>query len=229
MEDVEFKSQGFLPRGSNYYNTFMHVSTREWSYKEYIHINENFEKINGDCSHSGGFLSCHVTWNKPSLGSYAWLTFCSFSAVCTVEQDTLKTFDDVEIQHTLPDRCMHVLAKDCTKNNSFIVLMSKDTRHPDKKIIEILVEQEKIRIAHLGSAGYQIQVRIYIFSNFFWFPYFCLIFFQTSFFRLFCTFTLDLNSCRLSAIFPVFINHRHSTIDLSCRLKNSITNRTTLL
>lgn len=171
MEDVEFKSQGFLPRGSNYYNTFMHVSTREWSYKEYIHINENFEKINGDCSHSGGFLSCHVTWNKPSLGSYAWLTFCSFSAVCTVEQDTLKTFDDVEIQHTLPDRCMHVLAKDCTKNNSFIVLMSKDTRHPDKKIIEIFVEQEKIRIAHLGSAGYQIQVRIYIFSNFFWFPY----------------------------------------------------------
>ncbi|CAH3156874.1 unnamed protein product [Pocillopora meandrina] len=106
MEDVEFKSQGFLPRGSNYYNTFMHVST----------------------------------------------------PVCTVEQDTLKTFDDVEIQHTLPDRCMHVLAKDCTKNNSFIVLMSKDTRHPDKKIIEILVEQEKIRIAHLGSAGYQIQV-----------------------------------------------------------------------
>lgn len=80
-----------------------------------------------------------------------------------MEQDTLKTFDDVEIQHTLPDRCMHVLAKDCTKNTSFIVLMSKDTRHPDKKIIEILVEQEKIRIAHLGSAGYQIQVRI-IFS-----------------------------------------------------------------
>lgn len=99
-----------------------------------------------------------------------------------MEQDTLKTFDDVEIQHTLPDRCMHVLAKDCTKNNSFIVLMSKDTRHPDKKIIEILVEQEKIRIAHLGSAGYQIQVRIYIFFNFFWFPYFCLIFSRHPFF-----------------------------------------------
>lgn len=105
MEDVEFKSDGFIPRGSNYYNTFLHLS----------------------------------------------------SPVCTVDHDTLKTFDDVEIQYSLPDRCMHVLAKDCTKNSSFLVLMSKETQHSDDKIIEIFVEKDKIRIERL-KGGYQIQV-----------------------------------------------------------------------
>lgn len=82
----------------------------------------------------------------------------SFSAVCTVDHDTFKTFDDVEFQYSLPDRCMHVLTKDCSKNNTFMVLVSKETEKPDKKIIEIFVEKQKIRIEHLNDGRYQIQV-----------------------------------------------------------------------
>lgn len=69
-----------------------------------------------------------------------------------------KTFDDVELQYSLPNRCVHVLTKDCTKNNTFMVLISKEPEKPDKKIIEIFVEKEKIRIEPLENGRYQIQV-----------------------------------------------------------------------
>lgn len=39
-----------------------------------------------------------------------------------------------------------------------MVLMSKETEIPDKKVIEIFVEKEKIRIEHLVDGKYQIQV-----------------------------------------------------------------------
>lgn len=87
-----------------------------------------------------------------------FLFLCLFSAVCTVDHDTFKTFDDVEMQYSLPDRCKHVLAKDCTKNNTFMVLISKETENTDTKIIEIFVEKEKIRIEYLDKGRYQIQV-----------------------------------------------------------------------
>lgn len=75
-----------------------------------------------------------------------------------MDHDSFKTFDDVEFQYSLPGRCTHVLAKDCTKNNVFMVLMSKETEIPDKKVIEIFVENQKIRIEHLLEDRYQIQV-----------------------------------------------------------------------
>lgn len=48
----------------------MYVFICEWSYKEYIYMNENFEKINGDCFYSGGFFLCYVIWNKLLFGLY---------------------------------------------------------------------------------------------------------------------------------------------------------------
>ena len=39
-----------------------------------------------------------------------------------------------------------------------MVLMSKETEIPDKKVIEVFVEKEKIRIEHLVDGKYQIQV-----------------------------------------------------------------------
>lgn len=75
-----------------------------------------------------------------------------------MDHDSFKTFDDVEFQYSLPGHCTHVLAKDCTKNNVFMVLLSKETEMPDKKVIEIFVEREKIRIEHLVEGRYQIQV-----------------------------------------------------------------------
>ena len=39
-----------------------------------------------------------------------------------------------------------------------MVLMSKETEIPDKKVIEIFVENQKIRIEHLAEDRYQIQV-----------------------------------------------------------------------
>ncbi|KAL9951821.1 hypothetical protein ACROYT_G044556 [Oculina patagonica] len=109
MDDVRFKTDGFIPRGSTHYNTLMHMMSVA-------------------------------------------------APVCTVDHDTFKTFDDVELQYSLPDRCVHVLTKDCTKNNTFTVLISKETEQPEKKIIEIFVEKEKIRIEHLEDGRYQIQV-----------------------------------------------------------------------
>lgn len=41
-----------------------------------------------------------------------------------------------------------------------MVLISKETEQPDKKIIEIFVEKEKIRIEHLEDGRYQIQVGV---------------------------------------------------------------------
>ena len=75
-----------------------------------------------------------------------------------MDHDSFKTFDDVEFQYSLPGHCKHVLVKDCTKNNTFMVLISKETEVPDKKVIEIFVEKEKIRIEHLVDGKYQIQV-----------------------------------------------------------------------
>ncbi|KAJ7321412.1 hypothetical protein OS493_034985 [Desmophyllum pertusum] len=109
MDDVRFHTDGFIPRGSSYYSSLMHM----------------------------------MALSAP---------------VCTVDHDTFKTFDDVEFQYSLPDRCMHVLTKDCSKNNTFMVLVSKETEKPDKKIIEIFVEKQKIRIEHLNDGRYQIQV-----------------------------------------------------------------------
>lgn len=39
-----------------------------------------------------------------------------------------------------------------------MVLMSKENEISDKKVIEIFVEKEKIRIEHLVDGKYQIQV-----------------------------------------------------------------------
>ena len=75
-----------------------------------------------------------------------------------MDHDSFKTFDDVEFQYLLPGQCAHVLAKDCTKNNAFMVLVSKETAIPDKKVIEIFVENQKIRIEHLKGDRYQVQV-----------------------------------------------------------------------
>lgn len=109
MDNVQFETDGFIPRGSNYHSTLMHM-------------------------------------------------LAVAAPVCTVDHDSFKTFDDVEFQYSLPGHCTHVLAKDCTKNNVFMVLMSKETEIPDNKVIEIFVEREKIRIEHLVEGRYQIQV-----------------------------------------------------------------------
>ena len=39
-----------------------------------------------------------------------------------------------------------------------MVLMSKEAEKPDKRIIEIFVEKEKIRIEYMDNGRYQIQV-----------------------------------------------------------------------
>ena len=39
-----------------------------------------------------------------------------------------------------------------------MVLVSKETATPDKKVIEIFVENQKIRIEHLEEDRYQVQV-----------------------------------------------------------------------
>ncbi|CAH3178702.1 unnamed protein product, partial [Porites lobata] len=81
-----------------------------------------------------------------------------FPAVCTVDHDSFRTFDDVEFQYSLPDRCVHVLTKDCTKNNSFLVLVSKEAGKPHQKVIELFVQRQKIRVEYISNGSYQIQI-----------------------------------------------------------------------
>ena len=85
--------------------------------------------------------------------------------MCTVDHDSFRTFDDVEFQYSLPDRCVHVLTKDCTKNNSFLVLVSKEAGKPHQKIIELFVQKQKIRVEYISNGSYQIQVCPFVFLS----------------------------------------------------------------
>ena len=83
-----------------------------------------------------------------------------FSAVCTVDYDTFRTFDGVEFQYSSPLQCPHVLAKDCA-GESFMVLLSKEANASGNNIVEIFVEKQKIRAEYVHDGSYQIQVWIF--------------------------------------------------------------------
>nr|XP_006824894.1 PREDICTED: vitellogenin-1-like isoform X2 [Saccoglossus kowalevskii] len=68
-----------------------------------------------------------------------------YTPYCKVRGDEIKTFDDVSYSYKL-SKCEHVLAKDCSPDERFTVLISKKNLDSDNKITKIFVEDKKVEL-----------------------------------------------------------------------------------
>ncbi|XP_078656549.1 vitellogenin-6-like [Branchiostoma floridae x Branchiostoma belcheri] len=64
---------------------------------------------------------------------------------CKVEHDKIKTFDDVEYKYEL-SKCEHILAKDASPEERFMVLISKKEEQKPENILKVFLEGKKIEL-----------------------------------------------------------------------------------
>jgi hypothetical protein len=69
----------------------------------------------------------------------------SFSPVCKVERGQIETFDGAEYASPLTT-CWSVLAKDCSADEKFTVLVKKQTQDSHKKIVKILTHNHELKL-----------------------------------------------------------------------------------
>lgn len=69
----------------------------------------------------------------------------------------MKTFDNVE--YTVPlSTCHAILAKDCSTNPTFVVMMRKLSQNTDMKEIKIVTRTHKIVLTPVSEMNEQIRV-----------------------------------------------------------------------
>ncbi|XP_074858737.1 vitellogenin-2-like [Carettochelys insculpta] len=63
---------------------------------------------------------------------------------CSVSQNMITTFDEVEFNYSMPANCYHVLAQDCSPELKFLVMMKKVEESPDLKAINVKLASHEI-------------------------------------------------------------------------------------
>ncbi|XP_020378984.2 vitellogenin-like [Rhincodon typus] len=65
---------------------------------------------------------------------------------CIAENDTVRTFDEVELRSSLPNRCYHVLTQDCSETPNFILLMRRAKTNERLKEIKLVLARNNTSI-----------------------------------------------------------------------------------
>ncbi|XP_048395617.2 vitellogenin-like [Stegostoma tigrinum] len=65
---------------------------------------------------------------------------------CIAENDTVRSFDEVELRSSLPNRCYHVLTQDCSETPNFILLMRRGKPNQQLKEIKLVLAKNNTSI-----------------------------------------------------------------------------------
>ncbi|EMP27370.1 Vitellogenin-2 [Chelonia mydas] len=68
----------------------------------------------------------------------------SLKGHCSVSQNMITTFNEVEFNYSMPANCYHVLAQDCSPELKFLVMMKKAEESADLKAINIKLASHEI-------------------------------------------------------------------------------------
>jgi len=86
------------------------------------------------------------------------LTNDKFEPICKVNDVRIRTFDGVRYEVPI-STCYSVLAKDCSAENNFAVLMKKITENSEEKKLKIITPRHKIQLT-AGRAAGDIKVEL---------------------------------------------------------------------
>ncbi|NXM34779.1 VIT2 protein, partial [Oxyruncus cristatus] len=81
-------------------------------------------------------------WNAFSQATLSIIE--SFKAHCSVFQNTIKTFNDVEFNYSMPANCYHVLVQDCSPELKFLVMMKRLEESADLIAINVRLASHEV-------------------------------------------------------------------------------------
>jgi len=92
-----------------------------------------------------------------SKSSWSWNN--QFTDVCHVSSNKIKTFDNVEYKVPMSN-CYAVLAKDCSPEPNFAVLMKKLNENTEQKEVKIVTPEQRIVLRPKSESGDSISVQV---------------------------------------------------------------------
>ncbi|XP_073401018.1 vitellogenin-A2-like isoform X2 [Dendrobates tinctorius] len=63
---------------------------------------------------------------------------------CSLSNNLITTFNDVNYNYTMPGHCYHVLAQDCTEENKFLIMAKKSKENPEHKDLNVKLGEFEI-------------------------------------------------------------------------------------
>jgi hypothetical protein len=96
---------------------------------------------------------------NPKSSSQWWSTDSGFTDVCHVSSNKVQTFDDVEYRVPM-STCYAVLAKDCSSESNFAILMKKVRDGSEMKEVKIVTPYKKFILRPTSESSDSVRVEV---------------------------------------------------------------------
>ncbi|KFU96396.1 Vitellogenin-2, partial [Chaetura pelagica] len=108
-------------------------------------------------SHPGAPISTQPSpdWNTFSQATLSIIE--NLKARCSVFQNTIKTFNGVEFNYSMPASCYHVLVQDCSPELKFLVMVKRLQESTDLKAINVRLASHEVDM-YVSNGHIQLKI-----------------------------------------------------------------------